>query len=842
MKRKIGRFVAIGLCFGMFLSAVSCKKAEQSEEENYLTETSYGQVWSAPSTVKIRQTDVDYAEKGEAVLSYQAVRNEYENAQLLITAKKDITRYELQTSDLKNGDEVLSGENFTVYVQKYVSFIDSYYGSNIMPDALIPMDAADEYAENTIFADANGALWVTVYVPKETKAGTYEGEFQLIIDGEDGEEKLNIPVSVQVYDYTLPDETDAKTVFTWTYDCLAVGEMDGSTKMMEAYYEFFLDYGISLQNLPLETLSGDEYVNALVKYWDQITTNTLMRDAGTLAGGMKNCKEQITEQVLAMAAASTTDRNLFEKSLIYSTDEPDIRNDAKREQVISDAKAIKEILQSCVDVIKADETDKYANFKKIENWEESIVDITQVQTFVEYSTDWLLENADTKEGQELLESMDSIFIKAIPEEDIIAIKELAAKYDIEVWWYTCNVPIAPAANYHIGNENLLSARTLSWYQAKYDIEGNLYWRAAAYVDNDADNEYNDVYSYPFYFKGCPAGDGFLVYPGAAYGIYGPLPSLRLMSIRDGMEEYDLLKAVEEKYKNIAELFGESFSVDRTMNTFYSALGTGIDNVYKDGENGLDFTALRTELLKTLTSFDADLIFAIGDIQTEDNVAVITYFASEDAVVTIQGEEQVPVEGVKYQYILDLTKETNLEVVLTNSKGQSVTYDRFIENPCYIMNSLDEEAVLQEIKVSDGGSAELISTDQYSTDGTSLHLKVQGTLTGNKLVDAAYKPSVSIATSLFGEIQPSDVSAITMDIYNPGEAFKTEIRLYSGEAYTGFGEFEIAPGMTTVTLGLKAEEFLQIESADRLAFEFANTDDNDNVLSYEFYLDNINGKQ
>ena len=333
MKRKIGRFVAIGLCFGMFLSAVSCKKAEQSEEENYLTETSYGQVWSAPSTVKIRQTDVDYAEKGEAVLSYQAVRNEYENAQLLITAKKDITRYELQTSDLKNGDEVLSGENFTVYVQKYVSFIDSYYGSNIMPDALIPMDAADEYAENTIFADANGALWVTVYVPKETKAGTYEGEFQLIIDGEDGEEKLNIPVSVQVYDYTLPDKTDAKTVFTWTYDCLAVGEMDGSTKMMEAYYEFFLDYGISLQNLPLETLSGDEYVNALVKYWDQITTNTLMRDAGTLAGGMKNCKEQITEQVLAMAAASTTDRNLFEKSLIYSTDEPDIRNDAKREPV-----------------------------------------------------------------------------------------------------------------------------------------------------------------------------------------------------------------------------------------------------------------------------------------------------------------------------------------------------------------------------------------------------------------------------------------------------------------------------------------------------------------------------
>ncbi len=839
MKKKASRLLTMFLVLCMILSTVSCKKTGQGEKESRVTETSYGQVWSAPNTVKIQQSDIDYAGKEEAVLSYQAVRNEYENAQLFITAEKDITRYELQTADLKNGKEVLKSDNFTVYVQKYVSFIDAWYGSNILPDALIPMEQAAAYGENTLLTATNGALWVTVYIPKETNPGLYEGNFTLVIDGEKGEEKLDIPVSVEVYDYTLADETKAKTLITWTYEGSAAGEMNGSIEMMETYYEFFLDYGISLQSLPIETMSGEEYVASLQEYWDRITSNTIMVEAGTFGSYKENNPEIMVEQILSMAEKTTPEQNLFEKSMIYHGDEPDIRDEAKRQEVIDDGKKIQATLQSCVETIKADTTDKYAGLKKIENWEDYIVNIRRVQTMVEFATEWIIANAKTTEGKAFLESLNTIFIKPIPEEDIVALKEIAAEHNIEIWWYTCNVPAAPASNLHIGDENLLSPRTISWYQAQHDIQGFLYWRAAATINN-TENEFNDVYTNPFYFQGCPAGDGFLVYPGAAYGVYGPLPSLRLMSMRDGMEEYNLLRQVEEEFASMEEVFGEGFSVRAAMNTFYSSLGEGVAKVYSDGENGLNFTKLRTELLKTVTSVDAGLTFVMGDVKVTDNIAAITYFASEGATVTVQGKEQTPVAGTRYEYELDLREHTNLEVVITNADGKSMTYDRFIDNPSYVLNTLNDKTALAGIQVGDGCNAEIVSTE-HSTDGTALHLNITGKVTGNKFADASYRPSASVMTSLFGDTKLTELTAITMDVYNPGELFKTEIRLYSGESYMSFGEYQIQPGMQTVTLEIAEGGFAQMDTADRLAFEFANTDDNDNVLAYEFYVDNMNGK-
>ncbi len=75
----------------------------------------YGTVWSAPSTVKIDQNDTAYANKGEAKLIFNTVKNEYESHQLLISATKDVNAYYLESSDLKCGDNVLSKENITVY-------------------------------------------------------------------------------------------------------------------------------------------------------------------------------------------------------------------------------------------------------------------------------------------------------------------------------------------------------------------------------------------------------------------------------------------------------------------------------------------------------------------------------------------------------------------------------------------------------------------------------------------------------------------------------------------------------------------------------------------------------
>ena len=45
----------------------------------------------------------------------------------------------------------------------------------------------------------------------------------------------------------------------------------------------------------------------------------------------------------------------------------------------------------------------------------------------------------------------------------------------------------------------------------------------------------------------PHGDGILIYPGDILGCKGPIASARLERWRDGAEEMELLRLVEENY-------------------------------------------------------------------------------------------------------------------------------------------------------------------------------------------------------------------------------------------------------------------------------------------------------
>ena len=40
------------------------------------------------------------------------------------------------------------------------------------------------------------------------------------------------------------------------------------------------------------------------------------------------------------------------------------------------------------------------------------------------------------------------------------------------------------------------------------------------------------------------GDGILIFPGSAYNQLDPIPSIRLLNMRDGIEEYQLLTMLE----------------------------------------------------------------------------------------------------------------------------------------------------------------------------------------------------------------------------------------------------------------------------------------------------------
>ena len=843
MQKFAKRAAVLVMCLVMLLQLVACGETGSSDKPAGSGNVAdYGTVWSAPSTVKIDQNDTAYANKGEAELTFNTVKNEYESCQLLISAIQDVNAYYLEKSDLKCGDNVLSKENITVYNEKYVQVAEAAYGSYTHPDALIPIDAAMTYGELKIAADQNAALWVTVYVPAETPAGVYEGTFKLTV--ENG--SMDIPVTVTVNDYTLPETTSGQTLFSWRYDRVAPGELDGSIEMMETYYEFFLDYRVSLQSLPLESQTSEEVIDTLVKYYDRLTTYTIQPEPGEVPGG-GTIAEKSKEMIYAIASISSPEKDYFEKAMLYVVDEPDLSDADKRAYTLAMIGNVNAMLQECVDTIAADTTGIFNSFKEIENWQNSIMDIPNIIPLTADSASWLIQNADTEEAIPVVDALNTICPTFDVFSDQLADKlvTLCQEKGIEnVWWYGCTGPRAPYGNYHIGDPNLLGARTYSWVQAKYGIEGNLYWDAAAYTDENPlyPDQYINVYEQPFRRTDSewPAGDGFLAYPGAAYGIYGPLPSMRLMALRDGMEELEMLLALKAQYEELEAQYDSEFSAESSIASIVESVSYNGSALYADGESGLDFTQVRNDLISSVVENATG--FVLQTVTVKGSEATVTYYAAEDSTVYIDDQVQEPVSGdTSYEYTLDLEENTNLEMVIEASDGTTRKISRFISYPTKILQDFEDASVLESITVTEGGSAELSA--EYATEGSAAHIRVVGKITGNDLVDAAYVPSLTISTAALNEIADlTEVSIMDMDLYNTAEdTCRVTIKLYSGTSYISAGEFALDSGKNTISIPVSSLKFSNLSSADRIVFEFANSSDGVTANEYDIYLDNMIAK-
>lgn len=839
------RLIAGVLCLVMILSLTACGDASDKTKEE-ATNLSYGEVWSAPSSIKVMQ-DEEVENKGGATLSFQAVRNEYESCQLFITAKKDVKAFVLEKADLKNGDAVLEAENIEVYWQKYGYYNDTTVGSGYAPDALIPMANAAEHKENAVKTGENGGFWVTIYVPKDIEVGVYEGTFALTADGDKGKETLEIPVSVEVFDYTLTDEVNAETLFSWRYQKAGSGELDGSIEMMTTYYEFFLDYRISLQSLPVETLAGSEMVEKVLKYWDRISSYTVGTPVGSLGYNLHEKPEMIEDQILSLAAASNTDKNLLDKAIMYPIDEPNWTVEATRKNIVHILTTITEYLENCISIIKADKSGAYTEFKKIKNWEKSILDIPMVIPNGIDQTKWIIENENTPEGQELLQAMNCYCpqFDAGNSELFADWFRLAEKYDIELWWYGCVGSRPPLPTYFVGDD-ILNSRTVSWMQKKYDIVGNLYWDTAGYTTNEwTVNEGYNAELFDYYHIGgsgytgmLQSGDGYLCYPGVTYGVYGPLPSIRMMSIRDGMEEYELLLSVESALKEKESSLGEDFSVEETMEMlFYKSLYYLDLYMYRDGEKGLDFTSLRASLLQFAAGFEKGLVFIPLHTEIMGTNGTLTYYVAEGMTVSADGEEQQPISGQKYETKINLEETKSITLTVSNAEGMSYEYITYIGEPKYTLNELSKEAVLAGIETSEGSSVSFVSSDKYSTDGTSIKVNVKGVWTDNDLKNATFVPAVSIQSSIL-ENKIADLEELSIDVYNAGADFNVVVRFYSGTSYVDVSTTTIKSGKNTLTVAISDLQFEKLDKVDRIAFEFQNAKD----LSCEFYLDNIAGKK
>jgi hypothetical protein len=145
-----------------------------------------------------------------------------------------------------------------------------------------------------------------------------------------------------------------------------------------------------------------------------------------------------------------------------------------------------------------------------------------------------------------------IFIACAPFFDPVRARGESSR-GAEFWSYTAVVQNAsnPSPHWQI-DFPLLNFRIMPWINFRYGLGGLLYW-TSAYWDQLAARGHSP-WSDPCTLKigtTCFNGDGLLIYPGSDIGyvvpesvygksVWGPIPTLRLKAVRDGLQDYELL--------------------------------------------------------------------------------------------------------------------------------------------------------------------------------------------------------------------------------------------------------------------------------------------------------------
>ena len=207
--------------------------------------------------------------------------------------------------------------------------------------------------------------------------------------------------------------------------------------------------------------------------------------------------------------------------------------------------------------------------------------------------------------------------------------------EAEMWWYGCMNPDPPYTTYHIEDE-LLSARLLGWMMYEYDIVGNLYWATLYLVDGVQD--YYDT-ALRFYDAN---GDGFLAYPGRPYGVNGAVSSVRLKSILDGNEDYDLLYALEEFYKTRASLKGIEYdesSFKMLMSYLTQNSYDGASCIYDQERTYLNAFANMRGIMAELLEMASNAGVCIEKIEEEGDKVNISLSAPTSAKIYVDGALQ-----------------------------------------------------------------------------------------------------------------------------------------------------------------------------------------------------------
>ena len=459
--------------------------------------------WAEPTTRKVMLHSRPRAEQpvlpldrtaaprpASALLQVDMARNEYEGVQVVFLTRADSIRLELTLDELRHVD---TGQAFplsgcSIYQVGYVrTEKPKEYAVDFVgwwPDPLLP-------AATMVAAPGECMpVWISLRSRPDTDPGTYPGTVGVRMNDE---RIRGLPLEVRVHGALLPDSTTVRTAFS-LYDNM-LWRLHGKpvpAPLYRRYQEFIADHRLNVDHLYRRSPPRIEDL-AHFSERGQLNAFNVLR----LRADDTYDQDRLSEiaAVLDPYLRELRRRGLMHRAYIYGFDEARVDDFPRLERAFSFIKARYPDLRT---MTTAREPGYGLNTRL-----DPVVD-TWVPLTSSYDTDTA---------------------------------EKARARGRDVWWYICINPIHPHANWFV-EYPALEARLLWWMAYQHHVPGFLYYCANRWpiqgepIRLDGSNRTNWN---PASF-GTANGDGCLFYAGSE----GPITTLRLENIRDGIEDYELL--------------------------------------------------------------------------------------------------------------------------------------------------------------------------------------------------------------------------------------------------------------------------------------------------------------
>ena len=547
----------------------------------------------------------------------QAARGEWEGFQVVISDKAKATKVDVTISDLIGPDFTIASEHLVRYREHYLNITKPSPGSltdherepGLYPDPLIPfIDPYNNVAIAAPFdlaANELATIFIDIEVPRNAEPGNYDGT--VTVSAEDGS-KVELELVLQVWDFEIPAERTIATAFHMSDRTvkrfhrdenedeivaryfLALHEHRIDPIYLESELEFSFDQKGQL--LPIDWEKYDATLGPWLdgsRFPDGVGVNRFNVRWFRPGEGLGEYSEDEYRAAAAALAEHLEDKGWWSKAYTYAVDEPYLNGgDKTYQQIHHDAQRL---------------------FAASELWRGHILVTSPHDERID---------GDIGIWSPVTTMYDSWFWGT----PFAGRDFYPDRFDMgeELWFYVCNADFPPYAGYDIDSAIGHEARIVKWGSFYEGATGFLYWATNYWVDDDPWNQWADWDYFGEVFS--RNGDGFLLYPGDHdegtgspdwLTMDGPVLSYRLKQIRDGLEDWEMLRL-------LVDLGGEDYARAQVAQV-YSRFGDSmVENCATEGAYCPDdqpWTLDGTALLATRANIAAKIMFLIEPDQYPD---------------------------------------------------------------------------------------------------------------------------------------------------------------------------------------------------------------------------------